>query len=221
MYAREPRKDARKDSRSEALSFRALSCTREHTLFGTQSSVWIRYFGTDEILLAKCSANRMESVSVEEVVRADADTQQPEHQTEEAQQDASKEEETKEEPQDEDDTSVLMIREVKVRVFGSVQGVFFRVTAVDKAKQIGGIFGQCCNMVDGSVFVVAQSEHEEKLRQFVAWLREGPPGAKVKSIREEWKFIKKIKYPDFEKLSGRYADKSELSVEPTAPPAQA
>jgi len=107
----------------------------------------------------------------------------------------------------------LNIKQVKVRVFGSVQGVFFRVTAVDKAKELGEIFGQCCNMTDGSVFVVAQSENEEKLKEYVAWLREGPPGAKVTGVKEEWKFIKKIKYTDFEKLSGRYADKSELTPE--------
>ncbi len=68
------------------------------------------------------------------------------------------------------------------RVRGRVQGVFFRASAREAAQRLG-VSGYAANLADGRVEVAACGA-EEALGQFEAWLREGPPHARVDALEE-------------------------------------
>ena len=67
-------------------------------------------------------------------------------------------------------------------VSGQVQGVGFRYTAVSQARRLG-LSGWIGNRADGAVEGVASGE-EGQLEIFRAWLRQGPPAARVEQV--EW-----------------------------------
>lgn len=69
------------------------------------------------------------------------------------------------------------IRAFDARIGGRVQGVGFRWSAVQEAKDLG-LCGWVRNEDDGSVSVHAEGA-PESLEAFAQWLREGPPGARV------------------------------------------
>jgi acylphosphatase len=68
-------------------------------------------------------------------------------------------------------------------VSGRVQGVWFRATTRDTAAGLG-LDGWVRNLPDSRVEVLASGE-EEVLGKLEAYLREGPPGARVDSVEEE------------------------------------
>lgn len=74
-----------------------------------------------------------------------------------------------------------MIQQIKIKIYGRVQGVFFRYTAKQKADELG-IRGFARNLDDGSVEIIAQAE-EENLNQFIEWVKTGPDLAKVEKIK--------------------------------------
>lgn len=65
-------------------------------------------------------------------------------------------------------------------VHGRVQGIGFRASARSRALQLG-LRGSARNLPDGRVAVVACGP-PEALEAFEAWLREGPPGARVDAL---------------------------------------
>ena len=65
-------------------------------------------------------------------------------------------------------------------VSGNVQGVFYRVTARDKAKECS-LTGWVKNTDNGDVEIMATGE-EENLQQFIEWCRTGPSKAKVDNV---------------------------------------
>ena len=69
-------------------------------------------------------------------------------------------------------------------VTGRVQGVGYRASAAHEARRLG-LLGWVRNRFDGSVEVDAQAE-EPVLQRFLVYLRQGPPGARVKSVDVEW-----------------------------------
>jgi acylphosphatase len=69
------------------------------------------------------------------------------------------------------------VKRLDIRVTGLVQGVFFRASTQDKARELG-VQGTVRNELDGSVFIEAEGE-AEALDRFVRWCRKGPPGARV------------------------------------------
>jgi len=77
-----------------------------------------------------------------------------------------------------------MLKRVHVFVSGRVQGVGFRWTTLDVARQLK-ITGWVRNLPDGRVEVMAEAE-EEKLKQFIEFLRRGPRYAKVKGVEVKW-----------------------------------
>lgn len=72
------------------------------------------------------------------------------------------------------------MKHFKLNVSGKVQGVFFRAATQEAAERLG-INGFVRNEPDGSVYIEAEGE-EEKLNQFVAWCRFGPPRARVEKL---------------------------------------
>lgn len=67
-----------------------------------------------------------------------------------------------------------------IRVYGKVQGVFFRASARDKAEALG-ILGWVKNEPDGSVRLEAEGP-EDKLQEFLSWCKQGPTHAKVEKV---------------------------------------
>lgn len=67
------------------------------------------------------------------------------------------------------------------RISGHVQGVCFRVSAQDKARELG-LAGWVRNCPDGQVEAMAAGPYRN-LEVFRQWLGEGPPGAAVDEVR--------------------------------------
>jgi acylphosphatase len=73
-----------------------------------------------------------------------------------------------------------MAKHLNIRILGKVQGVFFRVKAVEVAKDLG-INGFVRNDRDGSVYIEAESI-EESLKEFIDWCYQGPSAAQVEEV---------------------------------------
>jgi acylphosphatase len=69
-------------------------------------------------------------------------------------------------------------------VTGRVQGVGYRASAAHEARRLG-VLGWVRNRYDGTVEVEAQAD-EAVLQRLLVYLRQGPPGARVKSVDVEW-----------------------------------
>ena len=67
-------------------------------------------------------------------------------------------------------------------VRGRVQGVFYRSTALERARDLG-LNGWVRNRTDGSVEILAEGD-EESIAALRAWCVKGPPGAVVRSVEE-------------------------------------
>jgi acylphosphatase len=67
---------------------------------------------------------------------------------------------------------------------GRVQGVGFRFTAFDEAKDLA-LAGWVRNLPSGEVEIVAEGSREN-LQMLAAWAHLGPPSAHVTEVREEW-----------------------------------
>ncbi len=72
------------------------------------------------------------------------------------------------------------MKHLKIKVYGKVQGVYYRATAVEKAK-LHGIRGFVRNERDGSVYIEAEGD-EKALEIYLDWCRLGPSRAKVERI---------------------------------------
>jgi acylphosphatase len=69
---------------------------------------------------------------------------------------------------------------VRCVVSGRVQGVFFRAAARDEARRLG-LTGWVRNMLGGRVELTA-SGPSTAVDNLVAWLRRGPPMARVDTV---------------------------------------
>lgn len=65
-------------------------------------------------------------------------------------------------------------------VSGRVQGVWFRASARDQAVPLG-LRGYARNLPDGNVEVLAVGD-EAAIDELAAWLRQGPPRARVDDL---------------------------------------
>jgi len=75
-----------------------------------------------------------------------------------------------------------MKQAVQLKIIGTVQGVFFRQSTVEKARELD-ITGWVRNCEDGSVEIEAEGD-ENLLRAFVHWCHHGPRNAKVVEVEE-------------------------------------
>ena len=87
------------------------------------------------------------------------------------------------------------MRVLKAKVYGKVQGVWFRKYTLDSARDIG-VVGMVKNLVDGTVLVNASGK-DENLRKFKELLENGSPNSRVDKIDYYWE-ASSIKYSTFE-----------------------
>jgi acylphosphatase len=69
-------------------------------------------------------------------------------------------------------------------VSGRVQGVGFRFSTYDEAKDLA-LAGWVRNVASGDVEIVAEGK-QENLQMLAAWAHLGPPSSHVTTVREEW-----------------------------------
>jgi len=81
----------------------------------------------------------------------------------------------------------------RIKVIGKVQGVFFRKSTQDKAKELG-LVGWVKNDEDGSVLAEVEGDREDVLA-LETWMKKGPEGAIVDNFLEEE--IEERGYSDF------------------------
>ena len=83
-----------------------------------------------------------------------------------------------------------MLKQLNIRVFGKVQGVWFRKSVKDQAERIG-ISGFVMNEPDGTIFIVAKG-NSEQLDEFITYCKQGPEQAVVKNIHIEEEQVKDL-----------------------------
>ena len=72
------------------------------------------------------------------------------------------------------------MKTIGIRVSGKVQGVFFRQTTREKARELG-LKGWVKNEEDGAVYILASGESNQ-LDRLVEWSRKGPEKARVTGV---------------------------------------
>lgn len=70
-----------------------------------------------------------------------------------------------------------MLKHFNIKVYGRVQGVFFRASTKTQAEALG-IKGFVRNEKDETVYIEAEGE-EDNLKKFVGWCSRGPKYAVV------------------------------------------
>lgn len=70
---------------------------------------------------------------------------------------------------------------VHLLIKGKVQGVFFRASARETAEQLN-LTGWIRNTSDGAVESVVSGD-KDAVAQYIAWCRQGPPGAVVTDVQ--------------------------------------
>jgi acylphosphatase len=73
-----------------------------------------------------------------------------------------------------------MVETRTLQITGKVQGVFYRQSTVEKARQLG-VVGYVINLPDGRVFIKATGTAQQ-LDALEAWCRVGPPKAIVSQV---------------------------------------
>ena len=71
-------------------------------------------------------------------------------------------------------------RRVRLEIYGKVQGVFYRASTRDKARQLG-VAGWVRNRPNGSVEALAEGS-EEAVEKLVKWCHDGPQHARVDRV---------------------------------------
>lgn len=81
-----------------------------------------------------------------------------------------------------------MRNQVSLKIYGRVQGVFFRDSVRESAEKLK-LTGWVKNELDGTVKVLAQGE-ENSLKELIEWCYNGPELAQVDKIDIDWQKIK-------------------------------
>jgi len=85
---------------------------------------------------------------------------------------------------------------IRVMISGDVQGVFFRISTQDKARELK-LTGWVKNIFTNAVEILAEGDRE-KLSLFTGWLQLGPPNATVEKISIEWEESLNKEFSSFE-----------------------
>jgi len=89
------------------------------------------------------------------------------------------------------------MKRIIIKVYGHVQGVFFRYSTRKIARRLG-LTGFVKNMPDGSVYIVSEG-HENKLKELLKFSKKGPEHAWVEKVEFDYK-EPKHEYVGFEYL---------------------
>lgn len=81
-------------------------------------------------------------------------------------------------------TNPLETCSVHLRIYGRVQGVYYRASMLQEAQQLQ-LTGWVRNCPDGSVEAVAEGS-KAKLDALIAWCHQGPEGARVAGVDAQW-----------------------------------
>jgi len=73
---------------------------------------------------------------------------------------------------------------VRLIIHGKVQGVFFRASTKDKARELN-LTGFVRNRGDGTVEVVAEGDRDQ-LQKLVDWCLKGPDLSQVNDVQLDW-----------------------------------
>lgn len=94
----------------------------------------------------------------------------------------------------------MEIRHYEIRVYGKVQGVFFRASARHRAELLD-ICGFTRNEPEGSVYIEAEGS-KENLTLFVEWCHQGPERAAVTRVEVKEGLLKN--FTDFSVKRGNH-----------------
>lgn len=72
------------------------------------------------------------------------------------------------------------IQHLNIHVTGKVQGVYFRKSTFQVARELG-LTGYTMNAPDGSVIIEVEGP-AERVDQLLSWCRQGPPQARVDQV---------------------------------------
>ncbi|RUM48023.1 MAG: acylphosphatase [Hyperthermus sp.] len=72
-----------------------------------------------------------------------------------------------------------------IRIYGVVQGVFFRANMQRVARSLG-VNGWVRNVADGSVEALVEGERA-KVEELIKWALRGPPAARVERVIVEFR----------------------------------
>ena len=76
------------------------------------------------------------------------------------------------------------MKRAHVRIYGKVQGVWFRAHTKEMADKLG-IKGWVRNVPDGSVEAVFEGD-DESVEKIIEWCHHGPPLARVEGVEVEY-----------------------------------
>ncbi|MFA5829766.1 MAG: acylphosphatase [Candidatus Gracilibacteria bacterium] len=88
-----------------------------------------------------------------------------------------------------------MFKEAHLKIFGRVQGVFYRAEAQEKAQQLG-LKGWAKNAADSTVEVLIQGA-EASLQEFIVWSKKGPEMAHVTEVKVDFTTLPAKLYDEF------------------------
>lgn len=77
-----------------------------------------------------------------------------------------------------------MRKRAELKIYGKVQGVFFRETCRIEARKLG-LTGYVRNEPDGTVQIVAEGEDKD-LNRMIEWCKYGPDNAEVERVNVQW-----------------------------------
>ena len=78
----------------------------------------------------------------------------------------------------------MKVSKIKIKVFGYVQGVFFRYTTRKVARKLG-LTGFVKNLPDGTVYIEAEGPHDI-LIELLDFSKRGPKNAQVEKVEHEF-----------------------------------
>lgn len=80
-----------------------------------------------------------------------------------------------------------MRKEAILKIYGDVQGVFYRGFSEDRAHELG-LTGWVKNMSDGSVEMCLHGD-EDTIKEMISKCYDGPPASQVEEIQTDWKSL--------------------------------
>lgn len=78
-----------------------------------------------------------------------------------------------------------------IKIFGNVQGVFFRHSAKELAEKLG-LRGFARNESNGAVYIEIEG-NQAAVEKFIGWVKKGPPSARVENAKIQKGEVKNFK----------------------------